>query len=59
MVHVKVRERGDKRFKFLTSRGSLNSLRVHAASFESAEKAQAFIDANAPDNPEFEFRVAQ
>lgn len=32
-VHVKLRPKGRKRFEFLTSRGGLNHLRIHAAMF--------------------------
>jgi hypothetical protein len=55
--HVKVREPGAKRFYFLTSNGGMNALRIHAAIFASAEKAQALIDANAPDNPGWDWKV--
>lgn len=57
--YVKCREKGKKRFAFLTSKGALNNLTIHAARFESAEKAEALIAANAADNPEWEFKVVQ
>lgn len=56
MAYVKVRRIGEKRFYFVEPRGGLNRLRIHAARFDDIEKAQAFIDANGPRNPEFEFR---
>jgi hypothetical protein len=55
---VKCREVGTKRYAFLTSTGGLNPLRIHAARFETKEKAENFIAENAADNPEYEFRVA-
>lgn len=54
--YVKCREKGSKGWTFLTSNGC-SRLRIHAARFVNAEIAQAFIDANAADNPEWEFRV--
>ncbi len=57
-AYVKVREVGKKRFYFLTPGGATTPLKMHAGRFESIEKAQAFIDANAPDNPDFEWKVA-
>lgn len=53
--HVKCREKGKKTWKFMTPRGGLNSLRIHAAQF-TEEKAKAFIEENTPDNPEWEFK---
>lgn len=57
-IYVKVRERGTIQFNFIAPGGRTTRLKIHAARFESREKAQAFIDANAPDNPEFEWKVA-
>lgn len=54
--HIKCRERGRKTWAFL-ARGGVSRLRVHALRFETAEKAQALIDENAPDNPEWEWKV--
>ena len=59
VFHVKCREVGKKKFLFLTSNGGLNNLRIHAATFASREKAQALVDENAADNPEWEFRVVE
>ena len=55
MYFIKVRLRNTFRFKFLTSRGRANRLRIHAARFtdEAAEKALAELR---PLNPELEFR---
>jgi hypothetical protein len=59
IFYVKCREVGKKQFLFLTSRGGLNRLRIHAARFETKDKAQALIDENAADNPEWEFKVVE
>lgn len=56
--YVKVREIGKKQWLFL-SRGGANRLRIHASIFATKEKAQALIDENAPDNPEWEWKVTQ
>lgn len=53
---IKVREVGKKTWAFL-ARGGTSRLRVHALRFATAEKAQALIDDNAADNPEWEWRV--
>jgi hypothetical protein len=53
---IKVREKGRKAWAFL-ARGGTSRLRVHASRFETPEKAQALIDANAADNPEWEWKV--
>jgi hypothetical protein len=55
-IHIKVRERGKKAWAFLAN-GGVNRLRVHASIFASVERAQALIDANAADNPEWEWKV--
>jgi hypothetical protein len=55
-VMIKVREKGRKSWSFL-SRGGTNRLRIHAVRFETREKAQALIDENAPDNPEWEWKI--
>lgn len=54
--YIKCREIGDKTWVFL-SRGGTNHLRVHALRFATAERAQAVIDENAADNPEWEWKV--
>lgn len=55
---VKCRMVGEKKWAFLlTSNGGLNNLRIHAGRFASHEKAQALIDDNKADNPEWEFKV--
>lgn len=59
VAYVKCREKGRKRFAFLTSNGGLNSLRVHAARFETLAKAQALIDENTAENPEWEFLAVE
>lgn len=55
-AYVKCREIGRKQWAFL-SRGGCNRLRVHALRFASVERAQAVIDENAADNPEWEWKV--
>jgi hypothetical protein len=54
--HVKCREKGRKAWVFLAPDG-VSRLRVHAARFSSEAAAQALIDANAADNPDWEFRA--
>lgn len=53
---IKLRLKGKKRWAFLSSRGT-NLLRIHAVQFATADKAQALIDENRDDNPEWEWRV--
>lgn len=53
---IKVRELGDKRWVFL-ARGGTTRLRVHALRFESYDKANALIEENAADNPEWEWKA--
>lgn len=57
IVYVKARSVTGSRFHFVTPSGRLNALRIHAARFESAEKARAFIDENAPLNPRIVWKV--
>jgi hypothetical protein len=59
VVYIKLRSGNEKRWSFLTSSGGTTYLRIHAARFASAEKAQALIDANKDDNPGFEWRVTK
>jgi hypothetical protein len=54
---IKCRLKGERKFGFLTSSGKVNNLRIHAGRFATAERAQALIDENAEDNPEWEFKV--
>ena len=56
VAYVKCRKKGRKTWLFLTANG-VNRLRIHAGRFETVEKAQAQIDANTADNPEWEFKV--
>lgn len=56
-VYIKCRKIGSKRFAFLTPRGGLNHLRIHASQFESQDKAQSLIDENKADNPEWEWLI--
>ena len=59
MAYVKFREVGKRQFLFLTPHGDGNRLRIHAARFETIEKAQQVIDENCPDNPGFEFKAVE
>lgn len=54
---IKVREAGKKKWRFLTSRGGLTNLRIHAARWAAREPCENLIAVNAPDNPEWEFRI--
>lgn len=54
---IKVREVGKTRWAFLGSGGRTTSLRIHAVRFASKDRAQAIIDENAPDNPEWEWKT--
>lgn len=56
--HINVREIGKKQWRFLSGNGT-NRLRIHALNFETRDKAQALIDDNAADNPEWEWKVGQ
>lgn len=56
--YIKVREKGRRQWVFL-SRGGTNRLRIHAIRFASQERAQALINQNAPDNPEWEWMITQ
>lgn len=53
---VKCRKHGDKRFRFLTPRGKLNMLRVHAARVTKNE-AIAWVTQLIADNPGYEFKA--
>ncbi|WP_137114154.1 hypothetical protein [Mesorhizobium sp. GR13] len=54
---IKVREKGRKKWQFLTSRGGLTNLRVHAARWSTREPCDTLIADNAADNPEWDFKV--
>lgn len=56
--YVKVREAGARRWAFLSAKGT-TSLRVRAVRFGTKERAQALIDENASDNPEWEWKVVE
>jgi hypothetical protein len=53
---IKVREVGATRWQFL-SRDGTTKLRVHALRFPSYDKAQALIEENVADNPEWEWKT--
>jgi hypothetical protein len=54
---LKIREKGKRAWYFVTSKGGSNRLRIHAARFDDAEKAQAVIDKYAAENDHLEFKV--
>jgi hypothetical protein len=54
--HVKVREKGKKRWAFLSSANGTNQLRVHALQF-TEEGARKLIADNQADNPDWEFKA--
>lgn len=54
--HVKVREKGKKKWLFLATGGSANALRIHALEF-TKDGAEALVAENSEDNPEWEFKV--
>lgn len=59
-VHIKVRPKDSKRFKFLTSNGGLNNLRIHASLFtpERAETVMSEIRAEHGDAYELKTEAA-
>jgi hypothetical protein len=58
MIHyIKLREKDKKRWAFLTSKGGLTYLTIHASRFETKEAAERLIAENAADNPEWEWKV--
>lgn len=56
-VHVKLRPKGHKRYEFLTSRGGLNHLRIHAAMFTPARAEQVVSEIKAEHGDEYEARI--
>ena len=48
---IKVREPGRKKWGFLTPKGGVTNLRVHAARWSDREPCEKLIAENAPDNP--------
>lgn len=56
-VYIKFRSGTEKRWSFLTAGGGSNYLKIHAARIDTIEKAQTIIGDNAPDNPEFDWRI--
>lgn len=55
VCRIKVREIGDKSWKFL-SRGGVNRLKIHALQF-TREDAEKLIAENKDDNPEWEWKI--
>ena len=56
-AYVKCRLIGRKAWRFLTPGDGLSRLRIHAARFATGEAAQALVDANRDDNPEWEWQI--
>lgn len=54
---VKIRKPGEKRFRFLSDHGATSFLRIRAVTFTEKVFALSWIAANAPLNPDFEFRA--
>lgn len=54
---IKVRETGKKKWRFLTSKGGVTQLRIHAARWATREPCERLIAENAPDNQDWEFKV--
>ena len=57
MYAIKIREKGKRRWDFLTSDGRLTHLRLHAAMTDDSEKAQGYVQKITEDNPGFEAKV--
>lgn len=57
MFAIRFRQKGRRSWRYLTSKGGGNRLRIHAARFDSREKAQAVIDESAAENADFEMEV--
>lgn len=54
---IKVREIGKKKWRFLTTGGGITQLRIHAARWATREPCERLIAGNAPDNPDWEFKI--
>lgn len=54
---IKVRETGKKKWRYLTSRGGVTNLRIHAARWATRDPCDTLIAENAADNPDWEFKV--
>lgn len=53
--HVKARKKGEKVWYFVTTRGGLNRLRIHAHTYYPDTVEQA-VQAMTADNPGYDFR---
>ncbi len=54
---IKVRETGRKKWRFLTPKGGVTNLRVHASRWPAREPCERLIAEIAPDNPDWEFKI--
>ncbi|MCO5073845.1 MAG: hypothetical protein M9944_21840 [Rhizobiaceae bacterium] len=54
---IKVRKSDTKKWGFLTPRGGVTHLRIHAARWAAKDACEKLIADNAPDNPDWQFKV--
>lgn len=54
---IKVRQGEKKKWGFLTPRGGVTHLRIHAARWAARDACEQLITDNAPDNPDWQFKV--
>lgn len=54
---IKVRMSGKKKWEFLTPRGGVTHLRIHAARWAARDACEKLVADNAPDNPDWEFKI--
>ena len=54
---IKVRMSGKKKWGFLTSKGGVTHLRIHAARWAARDACEKLVADNAPDNPDWEFKI--
>jgi len=55
--HIKLREKGGRAYWFLSGRGGLNRLRIHAAIFTELERAKEVLAKILADNDNLEGKV--
>lgn len=56
-VHIKLKPKGRKRFEFLTSKGGLNHLRIHAAMFTRERAEKLVTEIRAENGDEYEVKI--
>ena len=57
-VYIKVKASDEKKWSFLTSNGGTTYLKIHAATWEKSD-AEKMIQENAPDNPDFSWKIQE